>query len=274
MDYHQKERYGIDDLLRIMELLRSPGGCPWDKVQTHQSIRKNFIEETYEVVEAIDNQDASLLREELGDVLLQVVFHTQMERERGIFDFGDVCDGICKKLILRHPHIFSDTVADTPAEVLKNWEEIKKQEKRQTTHAQVLKSVPRVLPSLMRSEKVQHRAAKSGFDYPDVEWAMGDLRSEVEELAQAIAQKDAASVDEELGDLLFSVVNVARFVQVDPEHSLKKSCDKFISRFAHVEQIAADRGVALEGADMDLLDDLWQEAKTKNEKTLEVRKND
>jgi len=261
MDFQIKDRYGMKDLLSIMELLRSPGGCPWDRVQTHESIRKNFIEETYEVVEAIDTRDTALLREELGDVLLQVVFHTQMEKEKGTFDFGDVCDGICRKLVSRHPHIFSDTAADTPDQVLRNWEEIKQREKQQNTHTQVLESVPRVLPSLMRSEKVQSRAAKAGFDYPDADWALKDLRSEVEELAEALRLRDAAATNEELGDLLFSVVNVARLVSVDAEHSLSRACDKFVSRFAGVERLAVQRGISLQAADTDLLNGLWLEAK-------------
>jgi len=261
MEFQQKERYGINDLLNIMTLLRSPGGCPWDREQSHQSIRKNFIEETYEVVEAIDLEDSDMLREELGDVLLQVVFHTQMEAEKGSFGFDDVCDGICKKLISRHPHIFSDVEARTSAQVLRNWEEIKKQEKHQTTHTQALRSVPKVLPSLMRSEKVQSRAAKAGFDYPDTEWAMGDLRSEVEELAQAIGEQNPSAVEEELGDLLFAVVNVSRFVSVDAEHSLEQACDKFITRFAAVERMARERGISMGEADIDSLNHLWQEAK-------------
>ena len=265
MDFLQKEEYGIQDLLAIMELLRSPNGCPWDKVQTHESIRKNFIEETYEVVEAIDTQDTRLLQEELGDVLLQVVFHSQIEKERGGFDFSNVCDGICKKLILRHPHIFSNVIADTADEVVQNWEEIKKQEKQQTTAAETLKSVPKVLPALMRSEKVQSRAAKTGFDYPNVAGAMRDLRSEVDELCEAIEAGAQQNICEELGDVLFSAVNVSRFVKVDAEHALAKSCDKFISRFEQVEQIAVQRGVNISGADLKELDILWQEAKNKEE---------
>jgi len=268
MGFKRKNRYTIDDLLDIMQLLRSPDGCPWDRKQTHHSIRKNFIEETYEAVEAIDNGDTELLKEELGDVLLQVVFHTQMEREQDRFDFDDVCDAVCKKLVLRHPHIFSDTVADTPEQVLKNWEDIKKEEKHQTTATQTLESVPRVLPALMRSEKVQSRAAKCGFDYPDAQWAMRDLRGEVEELVEAIDACDADAVEEELGDLLFSVVNVARFQKVDAEHSLAKACDKFTRRFAVVEQLASERGVSLDNAEIDLLNGLWQEAKIKKQKNF------
>lgn len=261
MEFLQKSNYSIDDLLRIMQLLRSPGGCPWDKQQTHQSIRKNFIEETYEVAEAIDNNDSELLKEELGDVLLQVVFHAQMESENGTFDFNDVADGICKKLIIRHPHIFSDVVADTPQEVLRNWEDIKQKQKGQKTQSEALNSVPKTLPSLMRSEKVQHRAAKVGFDYPDWKRAFLDMRSEVEELDEAVCEGKRDLIEEELGDLLFSVVNVSRFLKVDPERALEKACDKFIARFSKVESLASQRGIEMASAGIDLLDTLWGEVK-------------
>lgn len=256
-----KEKYDIHDLLAIMQLLRAPGGCPWDQKQTHHSIRANFLEETCEAMEAIDLEDTALLREELGDVLLQIVFHAEMEREKGSFDFDDVCDGICKKLILRHPHVFSDVVAQTPEDVMRNWDSIKKQEKGQTTQTEALKSVPRTLPALMRSEKVQKRAARVGFDYPGVEDAFGDLRSEVDELAEAIREGEAQHIGEELGDVLFSVANVARFVKVDSEQALGISCDKFIRRFEVVEMLALDRGIDMHTADLDVLNDLWKEAK-------------
>lgn len=260
-DFTQKASYGIQDLLSIMGLLRGEDGCPWDKEQDHHSIRKNFLEETYEVLEAIDNEDAALLCEELGDVLLQVVFHARMEEEIGGFDFGAVCDGICKKLIVRHPHIFGDVAVDGTKDVLRNWDRIKQQTKGQTTVTETLRSVPITLPALMRSDKVQHRAAKAGFDYPDAAWAMRDLDSEVAELKDAIAEGDAAHIDEELGDLLFSAVNVSRFVATDAENALSKSCEKFISRFEKVEQLAAQQAVDMKSAPMEELDRLWKMAK-------------
>ncbi|MGI6403899.1 MAG: nucleoside triphosphate pyrophosphohydrolase [Oscillospiraceae bacterium] len=250
--------------MSIMELLRSEKGCPWDREQTHHTIRSNFIEETYEVVEAIDNEDTELLKEELGDVLLQVVFHAQMEKEAGSFDFSDVCDGICKKLILRHPHIFADEKAGTSQEVLRNWDAIKRAEKHRDTVADSLKSVPRPLPALMRSAKVQNRAAKCGFDYPDPAMALGDLRSEVDELTEALEQGDRQAVEEELGDLLFSAVNVSRLMQIDPEQALTKSCDKFIRRFEQVERLATAKGIEIEKAQIQVLDNLWKEAKKLN----------
>lgn len=266
MDFKLKECYGIQDLLDIMVLLRSENGCPWDKVQTHQSIRKNFIEETYEVVDAIDKQDMDLLKEELGDALLQVVFHSQMESEKNNFNFDDVCDGICKKLIVRHPHIFSDGDANTVGEVLTNWDRIKAETKGQKTATDSVKDVPTALPSLMRSEKVQHRAAKTGFDYPNLEYAMSDLESELCELKQAIANEDKENEHEELGDLLFAAVNVARFLDLDPEKSLYDSCEKFITRFSVTEKLAEDKNVDMKSADIEKLNSLWKEAKNTTNK--------
>ncbi|WP_040196141.1 nucleoside triphosphate pyrophosphohydrolase [Candidatus Soleaferrea massiliensis] len=256
-----KERYGIDDLRTIMALLRSPGGCPWDKKQDHHTIRNNFLEETYEVLEAIDQNDAEHLKEELGDVLLQVVFHAQMEQEIGSFNFDDVCDGICQKLILRHPHIFADVKADDSETVLKNWDAIKKVEKGQESATDTLLSVPKVFPSLMRSEKVQKRAARTGFDYPGVGDALCDLKSEVRELEQAIETGDRENQKEELGDLLFACVNVSRFLKTDAEEALGCSCDKFIRRFAAVERLAEEQGIDMEQASLDKLNALWAQAK-------------
>ena len=261
MNFEFKENYRISDLLQIMRILRGEGGCPWDREQTHQSIRRNFIEETYEVAEAIDNGDTALLLEELGDVLLQVVFHTQMEAEQGTFSFDDVCDGICKKLILRHPHIFGDVTAETPDEVLKNWDEIKKQEKGQKTQSDAVRSVPKTLPALMRGAKVQQRAAKTGFDYPDLSDALGDLESELAELKEAISGGDRAAVDEEFGDLLFSCVNVSRFLHLDAEECLTRSTEKFICRFSEVEKLAEQNGTDMKTASLDELNQLWAQAK-------------
>lgn len=261
MDFQFKSKYGIDDLLEIMQILRSDEGCPWDREQTHRSIRRDFIEETYEAVEAIDLDDMTLLQEELGDVLLQVVFHTQIEQEQGSFTFDDVCDGICQKLILRHPHIFGDVTAETAEEVLKNWDAIKQKEKGQETQGDAVRSVPKTFPALMRSAKVQKRAAKTGFDYPEFSGAMNDLESELKELKEAVANADQNAIDEELGDLLFSCVNASRFLKVDAEESLTRSTEKFIDRFVRVEELAKERGIAMKQASLDELNALWDEAK-------------
>ena len=175
-----KTRYDFADLCTIMKLLRAPGGCPWDREQTHRSIRKNLIEETYEVVEAIDNDDNVLLREELGDLMLQVVFHARMAEEEGAFDIGDVCDEICRKLIVRHPHIFSDVTASTSGEVLDNWDKIKRATKKQKSTTESMQSVSRALPSLMRAYKLGEKAAKTGFDFPDAASAADGLREELD----------------------------------------------------------------------------------------------
>lgn len=261
MDFQYKETYTISDLLVIMKLLRAPDGCPWDRVQTHESIRQNFIEETYEVVEAIDKADSDLMREELGDVLMQVIFHSVMEEEAGRFTFDDVCDEVCKKLIIRHPHVFGNVNAETPDEVLRNWDAIKMQTKSQKKVADSVDDVAKSLPALMRAQKVQKRSAKSGMDFKDAEDAARKIPEELGELREAVAADDKDRLTEELGDLLFSVVNVARFVGVDAEEALTKSTDKFSRRFRMVEDLAAERGIDMKTAPMSLIDSLWEEIK-------------
>ncbi len=257
-----KENYKVEDLFALVYALRDPEhGCPWDRVQTHESIRQNFIEETYEAVDAIDKQDKPLLCEELGDVLLQVALHAEIERQAGGFGIDEIADGICKKLVLRHPHVFGDVNAETSDAVLTNWEAIKRVEKKQKTGADSVHDVPLALPALMRSQKVQKRAGYVGFDYPDVQMAMSDLRSELDELAEALAA--GTNVEEELGDLLFAAVNVARLQKLDAERTLERACDKFIRRFEIVEQLAETRGLDMKQADIDTLNGLWEEAKQK-----------
>ncbi len=255
VDFQYKDSYGVKDLEEIVRLLRAPGGCPWDAEQTHQSIRRNFLEEAYEAVEAIDEGSPEHLKEELGDVLLQVVFHALMEQEAGRFDLDAVADGICKKLIFRHPHVFGQGGEGTPD----SWEALKRQEKGQATHTDALASVARSLPALWRAEKVQKKAKKAGFDWPDVSGALDKLSEELEELKTAVAE--GTNVEEELGDLLFSAVNVSRFVKVDTEEALNGATDKFIGRFRKVEEEAARQGRALEGMSLAELDKLWEHAK-------------
>lgn len=260
-DFNFKDSYNFDDLVLIMKILRQPGGCPWDAEQTHESIRRNFIEETYEVIEAIDKADSELLCEELGDSLLQVVFHAQIAQDAGNFDMNEVCDGICKKLIIRHPHVFADVKADTSEKVLENWDAIKMQTKEQKTQAEVLDSVSHSLPALIRAHKVQHKARKFGFDWQDVTGALDKLSEEITELRQAIEKGNTDECFEEFGDVLFSAVNVSRFIDVEPEHALSSSCDKFISRFAKVEALANERGIDMKTATLEELDALWDEIK-------------
>lgn len=263
MDFQQKEHYDFNDLVEIVRVLRAPGGCPWDRAQTHESIRSNFIEETYEAIEAIDNGDKSLLKEELGDVLLQVALHTEMEREQGVFDMNDVCDDICKKLIIRHPHVFGDLSAANVNEALSNWDAVKMKTKAQTTYTEAMQSVSRALPSLMRAEKIQRKAAKVGFEWDDVGGALEKLEEECGELKAAAVNGSESERHEELGDVLFSVVNVARYLGVDSERALYDSCDKFINRFSMVEKLAQERGIDMKSASLEELDALWDEVKIK-----------
>lgn len=259
IDFQYKDSYGVQDLVEIVKILRAPGGCPWDAEQTHESIRRNFLEEAYEAVEAIDEGSPEHLREELGDVLLQVALHARMEDEAGRFDMDGVADGICKKLIYRHPHVFGDVAVSSTGEVLQNWEALKRTEKGQATHTDSLDAVARSLPALWRAEKVQKKAAKAGFDWPDASGAMDKLSEELAELNQAVAED--SNVAEELGDLLFSCVNVARFVKCDPEEVLQQATEKFISRFRLVEQAAARSEKSMEDMDLEELDKLWENAK-------------
>lgn len=260
-DFTFKQKYTVEDLVAIMRLLRSENGCPWDKVQTHESIRKNLIEETYEAVEAIDRKDSHLLCEELGDVLMQVVFHAQIEAEKQVFDFSDVADGVCKKLIERHPHVFGDVQVDSAEEVLVNWDAIKSASKQRNTVTDKMLAVPRQLPALMRAEKVQGRASKVGFDWDSADGAFEKLAEESAELKAAASEADKPHIEEELGDLLFSAVNVARFLKVDPEEALTRATDKFQNRFSVVESLADERGIDIQSASLETLDCLWDEAK-------------
>lgn len=263
MDFQFKEKYDINDLLEIMRILRSENGCPWDREQDHKSIRKDFLEETYEVVEAIDTEDSELLLEELGDVLLQVVFHSRIEEEKGGFDFGDVADGICQKLIIRHPHVFGDVTAETSGEVLKNWNNIKQQTKGQETYSETLESVCTALPALMRAQKVGQRAKRAGMDFKDVSQVVECLESEIAELKEAMTENDSVHIGEEMGDVLFSCVNLARHLDYDAEESLTRSTDKFMKRFKNTEDMIRCEGIDMRSLNIDELDAYWRKAKTK-----------
>ena len=261
INFEQKSAYGVNDLVEIVRILRAPGGCPWDREQDHQSIRRNLLEEAYEAAEAIDEKDPEHLKEELGDVLLQVVFHAQMEKETGGFDLDQVADGVCKKLIYRHPHVFGGVHVSGSGEVLQNWEELKRKEKHQETAADSVDAVAKSLPGLWLAEKVQKKAAKAGFDWPDVSGALEKLREETGELEAAI--REGSNVSEELGDLLFAAVNVARFVKADPEDALSAACDKFARRFRGVEEAALAQGRRLEDMSLAEMDALWDQVKRK-----------
>ena len=233
VNFQSMERYSFQDLNRIMALLRQPGGCPWDREQTHESIRRNMLEEAYEAVEAIDEKDPGHLKEELGDVLLQVVFHARMAEEEGLFTLDDVVDGICKKLVYRHPHVFGTVDARDSGQALNTWDAQK------------------------REEKVQDKARKAGFDWAEMGPALDKAEEELGELRQAVEQ--GANVEEELGDLLFAAVKVGRFAGLDSEQALHGTCEKFIRRFRRVEELAGGR--PLDSLGLHRLEELWQQAK-------------
>lgn len=232
VDYEFKDKYNINDLIDIMRILRAPGGCPWDAAQSHESIKKNLIEETYEVVEAVNKNDSDLLKEELGDVLLQVVFHSVMEEEKGVFDFDGVADGICKKLIERHPHVFGDISVNGADEVLTNWDAIKRRTKHQKSTSEAMNSVPRELPALMRAEKLQSKASKSGVDIADGDIAEYAVKK-AEKLKDGITEKT-------VGELLFAAAAAARKNKIDSEEALTKISDKFLDDFALYEKASEE----------------------------------
>ena len=262
VDFQCKSRYDWDDLVEIIRILRAPGGCPWDGEQTHLSIRRDFLEETYEVLDALDRDDARDMCEELGDVLMQVIFHAQIERERGRFDVSDVIDGIAQKMVFRHPHVFANGKADTSDEVLVNWEILKRQEKGQRSTADAIEAGPHTLPSLWRAEKLQKKTAKAGFTYQNTLDALTKLEEEVRELRLALEGGKAVDaphgVKEEAGDVLFMACNVARMEGVEGEEALHCACDKFTRRFRSVEQ-QAQKPLA-ECSEEELLA-MWEQAK-------------
>jgi len=257
----KQNKYTMQELLDIMSRLRAPDGCPWDREQDHKSLKRYLIEEAYEVLEAIDEENPAKLCDELGDLLLQVIFHAQIAKENGQFDFGDVVHGVSAKMINRHRHVFGDEVAETPDDVMDIWEKIKKEEKGLKTQTQVLKEVPGNLPALMRSFKVQQKAAQVGFDWDDISGAMEKMKEEVRELEQAYKEGKTSEIEEELGDLLFAVVNVSRFLNVQPELALTATVNKFIRRFEYVEAEAARQGRKLSDMSLGDMDALWDEAK-------------
>ena len=224
VNFIKKDKYGVYDLVELTKVLRSENGCPWDREQDHKSIRMNFVEEVYEACEAIDNEDTPLLLEELGDVLAQVVFHAELESEKGVFDIDDVADGVCKKFILRHPHVFGDVSAETSDEVLKNWDDIKRKEKNQKTHSSAMDSVARSLPALMRAEKLCSKAKKAGI--PEKELSV---------LSDEISSELARGEEMNIADILMNVVRISRILKVNPEEALDFKNEEFIKEFKTLE---------------------------------------
>lgn len=236
MDFEFKNRYDISDLLKIMKILRSENGCPWDKVQTHESIRTDLIEETYEVCEGIDANSPEMLREELGDLLMQVVFHSEIEEETGSFDFNDVCDGICKKLVYRHPHVFGEVSVKDADEVLKNWDALKKAGKHQDTYSETLESVPKTFPALLRGEKVCKRAARAGLSENDAKICAESICEGIRQLCCENFSENVEQNQHILGNILLKFCNLSRILKIDSEKALTYSTNRFIMNFSAVEK--------------------------------------
>lgn len=257
----EKRRFDFADLCRLAEVLRHPRGCPWDREQTHKSIRKNMLEEAYEAAEAIDSGDPASLCEELGDVLLQVVLHSSIAKDEGAFDIGGVCTALCTKLIERHPHVFGDISVGGADEVLRNWDSIKQRQRGVKTAAESMEGISKALPELVRAQKIGQKAAKQNFDFKDAFEALEKAEEEIGEMKEALSEGEPAHIEEEAGDLLLAVVNAARLAGADAEEALHRANAKFCRRFAAVEKYASDSGLPLRertGKEMLLL---WEKAK-------------
>lgn len=258
-DFESRTRHGFEDVMRIVRRLRAPNGCPWDREQTHESLKNALLEESYELIDAIDEDNDAHICEEMGDVLLQFALHAAIAEEQSAFTARDACTELVEKLIYRHPHVFGDIRVNGSDEVLKNWDALKMSQRKQTSQTEVLKSVPKSFPALLRSRKVQKKAADVGFDWENAQQAFYKIAEETEELRESIEQ--GSNIDEEMGDLLFAVVNVARLLKMEPEFLLMQATDKFISRFEKMELLARDRGNELKELSFHEQDQLWDEAK-------------
>ncbi|MBR4020201.1 MAG: nucleoside triphosphate pyrophosphohydrolase [Firmicutes bacterium] len=259
--YEAKDNQGeaLERLVEIIKVLRVK--CPWDSVQTHDTLTKCMLEEAYEAVDAIQEQNVENLREELGDVLLQVVFHCNLSEEEGDFNLTDVINEECEKMIRRHPHIFLQEEVKTIDKALEKWENVKSKEHGEERYTDRLNRVPKALPALLRSSKVQGKASKVGFDWDDASGAFDKLEEEIKELRCAYEKGDAQNMTEEFGDLLFSMVNVSRFLEIDPEEALNQTTAKFIRRFDKMECIASEKGLNFAELSLEEMDKLWVEAK-------------
>ncbi len=246
-------------LVEIMEKLRSENGCPWDRVQTHDSLKRYLLEETYELIEAIENKDYKGIKEELGDLLLQIIFHSKIAKDEGRFNIEDVIETISKKMISRHPHVFGDADFKTPEEVLFQWDDRKKEEGKLSKS--ILEGIPLSMPALLRAYKIQSRVAKVGFDWPSINGVLEKLEEEMRELKEAIKSGQSEKIEEELGDVLFSIVNIARFLKVDPEAALRKTNRKFEKRFKKIEEILKEKGKSPKDMSLQEMDLIWEEIK-------------
>jgi len=249
------------ELVRIMERLRGPGGCPWDREQTRESIKPYLIEEAYEVAEAIEDHNIDDLKAELGDLLLQIVFHAEMAREEGLFTVEDVVRGITEKMIRRHPHVFGDTAVRDSADVLRNWARIKAEERKDSDDRSHVAGVPRAMPALLRAHRLGEKASRVGFDWTNAIEVLAKVREELGELEHAMAHADRAAIEAELGDLLFALTSLGRHLDLQSEDALQRTSDRFIRRFRYIEERLAERGQEMHSASPEELDTLWEAAK-------------
>lgn len=261
LDFVLKESYGFPDLIKLIAYLRSERGCPWDREQTHESIKMNLLEESYELYEAIEGENEEHLIEELGDLLMQVLFHARIAEEEGRFDIDAVADATCKKLVHRHPHVFSNVEVADSNEVLENWDKIKRRDRGQENEHSAMSGISSALPALMRAQKIQSRAGKVGFDWPIAKDAFRKLEEEVGELGEGIDNDDKENIAEELGDVIFSAVNVARFYKLDAEDLVLKACKKFIRRFEYMEDKAEENGFRLQELSLAQMERFYQQGR-------------
>ena len=262
VQFEKLDRFGIEDLEYVIDRLRAPDGCPWDKEQTHQSIRNDFLEESYEVADALERNDLDALQEELGDVLMHIVFHASIGKQYSEFTFRDVITEIVKKMVYRHPHVFGSAVVHTSDEVLSNWDKLKTEEKHYSGLSDEMNRIPNCFPGLLRARKIQSKAAKIGFDFDGPEAALDKIAEESEELLCAI--RSGKGVEEEFGDLLFSVVNVGRLLHLEPEELMQRANKKFIDRITTMESLAKEQGMGLSKLSADELNELWEKSKNPN----------
>jgi len=250
-------------LVELMATLRGPNGCPWDRKQTPESLKPFLVEECYEVIDALEDGAPDKIRDELGDLLFQIIFHARIAEETGRFTINDVITAIDEKMIRRHPHVFGTEKLSTDKEVLANWEDIKKKEKGHEDRKSILEGVPKELPSLLRAHRLQERAARVGFDWAHLNEALPKLDEEIAEFKESLKSEDAEKIEEELGDVFFMLVNVSRFLGVNPDEALRKTIGKFIHRFRYIEEHAEQAGRSLNDMTLDEMETLWQEAKKK-----------
>lgn len=251
----------FSQLVKLMAQLRGPAGCPWDREQTPESLKPFLIEECYEVLDALDEGSPDKVRDELGDLLFQIIFHARIAEEKGAFTITDVISAIVEKMTRRHPHVFGEEKVSTSGEVLVNWEEIKKKEKAHQERTSILDGVPQSLPALLRAHGIQKRAARVGFDWNELDEALPKLDEEIAEFKESLKSKDASGIEEELGDIFFMLVNISRFLEINPEDALRKTISKFIHRFRYIEEHAAEAGRSMNDMTLDEMEMLWQESK-------------